>query len=341
MRLWSGKPSFVSRWTDAAGEAGAGGLRYEAARARRGHVETWALDANDPQAPRALSLRWSVWAGERAPRRAVAEAWAVAFGTREGHVATKVAVPFEQATFGRKSFGLAIDGSTLAERVARGRVESGGRAIAYDLELPPIGSREAWPALPGTSALLPDALIHGVLGIGDEVWTLDSWPASLWHRWGRAHDADSAWGHCIAWDDDSEDLAIEGATWRPRLGVAFLPARTRIVVRYAGEATRFGGSVSPVRTTQAEGNMTPRRWRFLARGSRFEIEGEMWADTEEFVGLFCPNPDGTTIHRLETKLARAEVTLRLPGRPARTLRSRRAALEISTRDPHHGVRMHV
>ena len=77
------------------------------------------------------------------------------------------------------------------------------------------------------------------------------------------------------------------------------------------------------------------------KGRRVEVAGEMWADTEDFVGLFYPNPDGTICHCLNSKLAHAEVTLRIEGRPPRTLRSERAALEIGTRDPNHGVRMYV
>jgi len=59
------------------------------------------------------------------------------------------------------------------------------------------------------------------------------------------------------------------------------------------------------------------------------------------VGLFYPNPDGTMCYCLNSKLANAELTLRIEGRATKTLRSRRAALELATRDPHHGVRMYV
>jgi hypothetical protein len=67
----------------------------------------------------------------------------------------------------------------------------------------------------------------------------------------------------------------------------------------------------------------------------------MWAETDDFVGLFYPNPDGVMLHCLNSKIAHAEVTLRIAGRAPRTLRSTRAALEIGTTDPRHGVRMYV
>jgi hypothetical protein len=44
---------------------------------------------------------------------------------------------------------------------------------------------------------------------------------------------------------------------------------------------------------------------------------------------------------LDTALARARVELLVPGEPPLVATSRSAALEIGTRDRHHGVRMYV
>src|SRR6185312_6163245 len=119
-------------------------VRYEGARpgsrARRGHVESWFLKANDPVSRRAVWLRWTVWAGDRAPAAAIAETWAVAYGAASGPVAVKVAVPFAAPSvrFAGAGLGVSIDGCELGPRRAAGRVESGGRAIAYDLAIETI-----------------------------------------------------------------------------------------------------------------------------------------------------------------------------------------------------------
>jgi hypothetical protein len=346
MRLSSRKPSSVLRWTDAAatesGEA-AHGVRYDAARASRGHLEAWYLQANDPRARRAISLSWTIWAGERDPRRAIAEAWAVAFGTRGGHVATKTSVPFERAVFRRDSLGVVVDGASLSETSARGRVESGGRAIAYDLDLVhlPAATHPAESTAASRIPLpTPNARVRGVAHVEDETWSVDDWPATVGHSWGRAHSGSQAWGRCSSWDEE-DDFVIEGFTTHPRVGVFPLPARTVIALRHGDVTSLLTGSLSLVHSTRTEGVITPRRWRFRGRSRRVELEGEIWADTDDLVGFFCSNPDGTTVHRLESKLARAEVTLRLEGRRSKTLRSQRAALDITTRDADHGVRMHV
>jgi len=79
MRLWSARRSSGSPSIDA-GTDGAGGrdrawagVRFDPTRARRGHVESWFLKANDPRARRAVWLKWTLWSGDRAPARAVAD----------------------------------------------------------------------------------------------------------------------------------------------------------------------------------------------------------------------------------------------------------------------------
>jgi hypothetical protein len=311
-------------------------------------VESWFLKANDPHARRALWLRWTIWAGDRAPERALAETWAVAFDAARGHVATKTTVPFERARFAPHGIGATIDGCTLSLDAATGRVESGGRAIGYDLT---IASLEApFVHLPASFMYassfpsqkivspIPNARIRGWVDVEGIRWALDAWPGMVGHNWGRAHAMGYAWGHCNVWDGSNEDIVVEGFSARLRPGGLPLPTLTSLYVRHNGASYPMNGFASLA--TNA-GSMTPRRWSFRGQGPRVELTGEMWADTEDFVGLFYGNPDGATVHCLNSKLARAEITLSIAGRPPKTLRSERAALELAMRDPHHGVRMYV
>jgi hypothetical protein len=322
-------------------------VRYDPSRARHGHVESWFLKVNDPRGRRALWLKWTIWAGERDPRRAVAEVWAIAFGTARGHVATKATVPFEQARFEPGVLAASIDGCTLSESAARGCVASGGRSIAYDLtiaslEAPLVHFPAAWmyeKSFPRQKIVspIPNGRISGRVEVQGETWTLDAWPGMVGHNWGRAHSESYAWGHCNAWDD-GDDVVVEGFSARVRACGVLLPPMTALAVRHHGTSYMLTDFAS---IAHSRGSMTPRRWRFHARADRVAVEGEMWADTDDFVGLYYPNPDGTTCYCLNSKLAHAEVTLRIQGRAPKTLRSQRAPLELATRDPHHGVRMYV
>jgi hypothetical protein len=360
MRHWSAKRSSASPSTEspslapappgsafAAAEAWSG-LRYDRSKARvarRGHVESWYLKANDPGARRAIWLKWTIWAGDRAPDRALAEAWAVAFGGAAGHVATKTSVPFEQAQFEPRNLGAIVDGCRLSAGGAEGRVESGGRAIDYDLRIesldpPLVHLPAAWmytASFPAQKivSMMPNLRVSGRATVQGEVWALDAWPGMLGHNWGHAHAAPYAWGHCNAWDGE-EDVVFEGFTARVR-ALPVAPV-TALLLRYRGKRYSLNGFASLARNA---GSISPRRWSFRGLGRRVELAGELWADTDDFVGLFYPNPDGTECYCLNTKVARAEITLSIAGQPPRTLRSERAALELATLDPHHGIRMYV
>jgi hypothetical protein len=322
------------------------GLRYEGARARQGHVESWFLKANDPRSRRAIWLKWTIWAGERVPTAAIAEAWAVAFSGKDGNVAVKMAVPVDGGLtrFEREGLGVTIDGCNLSREAARGRVETGGRAIEYDLRIesraePLLHFPNAWmyaDGFPGQkiTSPLPNALVSGRVQVDGETWEAVGWPAMVGHNWGRRHSALYAWGQCNAWDG-GDDLVLEGVSiggGGPVLGA------TLLCIRHEG--VRYDLNRLPSLARNA-GAITPRRWRFRGRSRGVSIDGEMWAETDDFVGLFYTNPDGTNCHCLNSKLARAEVTLTLPGRPKRAYRSSRAALEIGTTDPRHGVRMYL
>jgi hypothetical protein len=361
MRPWSAKRSSASTPADS---AALGAVRFDPARARSsraGHVESWFLKANDPRGRRALLLRWTIWAGDHAPDRALAETWAVAFGAAGGPVATKTSVPFERASFAAGALGAEIDGCRLSPESAHGRVESGGRAIAYDLSFesldPPIVHLPArWmysPAFPfqKLASVMPNVRVRGTATVQGEPWALQAWPGMVGHTWGHAHSEPYAWGHCNAWDSADapdgdvgrgsgphETVVLEGFTARPS---ALLPPVTSLSLRVGGEAFPLNGFAS---LAQNAGSITPRRWSFRAFRAarpRVEVAGEMWADTDDFAGLFFHQPDGSECLCLSSMLARAEITLSIAGRPPRTLRSGRAALELATSDPDHGVRMHV
>jgi hypothetical protein len=353
MRLWSARRSSASLSTDVNSSSDPSpdgpwaGLQYDPS-SSRGHVESWFLKANDPKSRRALWLKWTVWSGDRAPRpeHAVAEAWAVAFSTAHGHVATKTSIPFERASFDRHVIGASIDGCTLTSRTARGRVDSGGRSIAYDLTLE---SRQApyrlYPSrwmysgpIPSQKTLtpVPDARVSGHVEIDGESWELQAWPGMIGHNWGR-HSELYVWGQCGVWDDGA-DVVFEGAAARVRAAGVLLPLRTTLMIRHQGTSyplTDLSAVLSNAST------LTARRWQFRGAGKRVQVQGEMWEESDDFVGLFYTNPDGAILHCLNSKIAHAELTLRVEGRAARLLRSTRAALEIGTLDRQHGVRMYV
>jgi Tocopherol cyclase len=336
------------------------GARYDAA-ARRGHVESYFLKANDPSGGRALWLRTTIYASDRAPDRAIAEAWAIAFRAGSGHVAVKTSVPFADARFDRRRLDIDVSGVTLrvspsaaggpAAGEARGRIESGGRSIELALafesrQAPLVHFPHAWmyeAPFPSSKLVspLPDVRVSGTAVVSGERWNLDGWPGMVGHNWGRRNAHLYAWGHCNAWEG-GEDVVLEGFSARAHVGPSRLgvltPVTTLLCIRHRGVRYDLNAVGDLLKSS---GRITPRRWRFRGANDLVRVRGELWGTTEDFVGLHYPNPDGTMTYCLNTKIGSAAIELTERGRSPIALRSRAAALEIGTSDPAHGARMYL
>lgn len=331
-------------------------LRYRGG----GHVESWFLKANEPGGRRALWLKATVFARpasadrRQAPVPPIAEAWAIAFDRERGHVATKTAVPLDAARFARGTLDVAVDGCELSLGRARGALATGTRRVDWDLA---VGPERAAPimhlpsaslyegAFPPSKLVTPlaDARVSGGVHVdrGDgserETWDVSSWPAMMGHNWGTSHARLYAWVHCNAWDD-AEDLTLEAVSARVRMGPVLSPMATAVFVRWKGRRwdlnarELLGGN---------RGSISMRRWEVTAAGKGLDVRAELDAETDDFVGLHYPNPSGGMTYCLNTKLARTRVELRLPGAAPFVATSRAGALEIGTRDRHHGVRMYL
>ncbi len=329
------------------------GVRYRP-QAPHGHVESYFLKANDPEGRRAVWLKATVYASDRDPSRAVAEVWAIAFDREAGHVAVKTGVPYATARFAEDDLDAEIGGSTFTQKLWRGSVTTGERRVAWDLAVSnataplvhfPLRSMYEAP-FPSSKlvSLVPDASAHGKVRVNGETWSVAGWPMTLGHNWGRRHAPSYAWAHCNVWDGappgDSERTVFEGFSARIALGPLLSPASTFLFAR-SPPATKWLARRSFFGLGGVEQESTLRRWKFRSTHGKARLEGELWAETDDFVGLYYSNPDGTTTYCLNSKLARAELIVKAPGRGERLYRSNAAALEIATMDPNHGVRMYV
>jgi hypothetical protein len=179
--------------------------------------------------------------------------------------------------------------------------------------------------------------VSGEITVNGEKWEIESWPGLLGHNWGRGHAFLYGWGHCNVWEG-GEDLVLEGFSARVKIGPVLTPMMTVLCVRHRGVRYDLNSVTELARNS---GTVTVRRWHFRGQTSLCKIEGELWGETDDFVGLHYANPDGTMCYCLNTKIASARVELTMRGRAPMVLYSRQAALEIGTQDPAHGVRMYV
>jgi hypothetical protein len=317
---------------------------------RAGHYESWFQRANHPTRPLAFWIRYTVFSPEGRPHDGVAELWAIFFDGEVGaHVAVRREVPISRARFDRRAFDVRIEETELGPGALRGEGASGGHRIAWDMRyggeaspllLYPEVTYEA--KLPRAKALVgvPLAVYHGTLEVDGRRLEVDGWVGSQNHNWGSEHTDAYAWGQ-VAGFDESPSSFLEIGTGRTRIAGVWTPWLTPAVLLHRGREHRANG---PLALARARAEYHPFAWRFAFETGDLRAEGSMEAELRDFVGLGYQNPPGGVKHCLNTKIASCRLTLvhkRGPerGREETLTATRRAAFEILTDDPGHGVAM--
>jgi hypothetical protein len=310
-----------------------------------GHVESYFIKLNSPDENRALWLKATIL--KKHGFEAVAEAWAIAFERGAPSVGAKNEVPFADAKFSSEQYQVQVAQIEMENGRTRGSIDHDGNHIEWDVSfstdaaaLVPFPYLKMYEAKLPSSKLVtpnPDSTFSGHYSVNGARVDVDGWRGMQGHNWGRGHAEKYAWAHCNQWHE-TDDLVVEGLTARVRVGPILAPPLTLLCVRHRG--VRFDLNM-PGSLLRNRGDITPRSWRFTATGPRARAEGELFAATDDFGGLYYENPDGAMTYCLNSKIAEARLKLELGGRSPLTVTTRSAALEIGTRDPGHGVKMLV
>ena len=307
-----------------------------------GHVESYFLKLNDPEGQRALWIKATILAraGGAAP---VAEAWAIAFDRAGAHVGAKEIVPFARARFSSERLEVSVADLAISAGKIAGSVTSNGRRIDLALTFTTTSAPLVlFPSLrmyegPLPSSKLvspyPDARFSGHFAVDGERVEVDGWRGMQGHNWGRRHAELYAWAHCNQWENE-EDLIFEGVTARVKVGPLLAPPLTVLAVWSRGVRYAFN---QPFSLLRSRGEIGTRAWTFRAESRLARVEGELSAETRDFVGLRYENPDGAMTYCLNSKIAGGKLRLEVKGRPPLTAHTRAAALEIGTKDPAHGI----
>lgn len=313
---------------------------------RGAHVESYFFRATDEHGARAIWIKATVL--RKPGGLAFAETWAVAFSRGEKPVGYRTRVPLAEAWFDTSDVGARIAGSSLSRTRAVGEVGAGDRAIRYDLTiesdaapLRPLPEYVyGWPVASNKPTTpLPLARAFGTVVVHGETWKVADWKGSLGHNWGKAHTHAYAWAQACAWDDpDHDGIFFEAGFGKAR--VRGVPIPDACLINVVVRGVRYDLSdLGRIFRNRAES--TYRRFRFEGENDLACVRGELWADTRDFAGLPYENPDGSILYCLNSKLASARIEVALRGRAPMILRTRRAALEIGTRDPSHGIEMTI
>ncbi len=319
------------------------GCRFDASD-ERGHYESYFQRANHPERPLGFWIRYTIFSPRGRPTDAKGELWAMYFDGESGVItAVKEVMPMSDCAFSRSCLEARIGDAILDGEGLQGRASSGDAELRWDLKygggedpLLFLPEKLYGGSFPKAKALvgMPHAVFQGEIGVGDETVNIDGWIGSQNHNWGIQHTDCYAWGQ-VAGFDDAPGAFLECATAQIKLGPIWSPRLTLMVLRLDGREYRLN---SIFRALRASGSWDYFTWSFDSKNSEAQISGQITAPPSAFVALPYDNPPGGTKTCLNSKIARCELTLRLPGSAPRTLVSeRRAAFEIITDDDKHGL----
>jgi hypothetical protein len=320
-----------------------------------GHVESLFLKGNSPDGQRALWLKYTLLAPAQSHAPALAELWAIAFDRAHpgGPRANKRSYPIAQAEIRTAPFALRLPDAELRHGAAKGALgfdAQGGPRLAWDVRFacpeqafrPFPSPRMYTGAFPRTKTLtpVPDTQLEGTFEVDGARWDVSGYRAAQGHNWGKGHAHAYAWAHANALRPAPGSARFERAWFeaisgRVRVGPLLTPWLTCAAIEVDGERFRFDGLRALLsRSVQSD----LRSFSFRLRQHNATLTAKLRADEAQLAGLRYADPDGRTLSCLNSKLAQAELTLELPGRTF-LLQSDQAALELGTRDPHHGVPM--
>jgi hypothetical protein len=310
----------------------------------RGHYESFFQRANHPRRPLAFWIRYTLFSPAGRPADAFAELWALYF---DGEVSTVTAVkerrPLAECELLQGKLGIRIGGSSLENGSLRGAARSETHRIGWVLDyeapepplllLPPDLYEGAFPKAKSLVGA-PLACYRGALEVDGRTIDVSDWVGSQNHNWGSRHTERYAWGQ-VAGFDDAPDAFLECASARVRLGPVLSPFMTVIVLRLGGREHRLNALWT---AAWASTELDDLRWSFRSARGGLRIEGELSAPPEAFVALAYDDPPGGQKICLNTKLARCELHVRVPGEPERRLRTaNRAAFELLGDAPHPAI----
>lgn len=195
-----------------------------------------------------------------------------------------------------------IGDAWMSESHLEGTVSSGGRSLAWSLDVEPAD--RCYQHLPRAlrrraarrfSTLCSPNLsvpFSGTVELDGERIRYDREPGCQSHRWGRRHSLSWAWAHCSEWDDGAdavfEAVAAKAARGLPPLSFPYL---------------RFRGQDLVFTALRARGRYELPAWTFAASGPRWRITGAARLPLDRSVQVRYVDPDGGTRHCVNSEIA--------------------------------------
>jgi len=309
-----------------------------------GFYESYFQRANHPSRPLAFWIRYTAFCPREPRDDAVGELWAIFFDGETNQIsAARESIPIRDCAFSPNRLDVRIGSSLLTDHSLEGRSASTAHVLEWSLDysghepplllLPRSFYERGFPKAKVLVAA-PNAVFRGELVVDGRTIAIDGWKGSQNHNWGSRHTDRYAWGQ-VAGFDDAPDAFLECSTAQVKIGPAWSPRLTFVVIRDEGQEFALNGVLQALR---AVGRVDSFTWTLETHSPQIHVSGRIHAPASAFVGLRYPNPPGGEKICLNTKLASAEFTLQRRGQPPRKLvTAHRAAFELLTDGGDHRV----
>ena len=311
----------------------------------QGHYESFFLRANHPNRPLAFWIRYTLFSPKNKPENNIGELWATFFnGESERHTVVKQEYPLANCLFDTTNFNIEIDKAKLTTRFMQGAIENKGNKIAWKMTfdgdslplllLPLNLYKGKFPAAKSLVSL-PLAHFNGILSVNDEKINITDWVGSQNHNWGLKHTDLYSWGQ-VAGFESNPDSFLEVATAKLKLGPFWTPPITLLVFRHNQKEYALTELLQGIK---ARGKFRYFTWEFKSKTKDVEIEGEISAPSQAFIGLNYYNPPGGSKYCLNSKIAKCKLHFKdkTTGKVEILETNHRAAFEILTNDQNHGI----
>lgn len=307
------------------------------------YYESRYIRANDPELPQALWLRETLLVPTTGD--ASADVWVMLFDPEgAGNRALKEPYPIDAAVYDYDTWTARIGAATLDDRSAQGVITGRNRSARWDLRITagaeqPVKllTERAYTArfpTAKTTVRHPLAQFDGQLELDEARVVVDGWTGSVNHNWGSRHTPAYAFGQVCGFDDSPES-SLEIVTARAAIGPVKLPAATLLVFRHDGQEFAVRSILGSLQT---HGRYRPFMWTFGARVGERMVEGEIFTESKDVIGLTYTDTDGAAKYCYNSAIATCRI--QLAGKAfARTelIATRRAMFEILTDTMHDAV----
>ena len=274
-----------------------------------GQYENWYGIVHHQREPLAFWYRYTLTAFEKG-RPPEARLWSVLFDkTRPSdNLVRTIRFDLEQTRLSTAPFCLELGGlGSLTPQMAAGHQASDGSVLSWELSFGPATMTYASVPLPSIAQAPSGNLsnnnlkANGHLVLGDRTIQFMSAPSHRGHTWGTKMPVQWIWGHCNAFENDS-DAVFEGVSFESQSSEGVRPPITSFYLRYLGHNYFFSTPAHLMRTNQSTHQAD--LWRFSGTSGGIKLEGELYPDADQTYHVRYLDVDETELFNRNSCLGR-------------------------------------